>query len=355
MVTIRRLIVVPWAIPLRTPLATARGSIVERRGFLVVLDADRGLRGVGEAAPHPADPPTALRDTRAALADAAHWLVGANADRLEALVARMAALPRAAATGLDMALYDLVGRATLRPVAALLGERPRPIVETSALLDGDDATHAAARGFRYAKLKSAPDAAATVARVAAARAAAPGLRLRIDANGAWDVTTALAAAHALAPLGIDWLEQPASDVPGLARVRREGAVAVAADESVTGPDAVRRLADAAAADVIVLKLVQVAGLAAARATAAVAAARGIAVTVTTALDTTIGTAAALHLAAALPDPPRPCGLVTVRLLAGDLAAAPLGDGPTMAVPAGPGLGVDIDPAALARWRMAEDA
>jgi len=355
MVTIRRLRVVPWAIPLLVPLATARGPVTERRGVLVRLDADGALHGIGEAAPHPADAAAAWRDAAHALAGAGAWLVGASLDHLDVLLARVATLPRAAAAGLDVALHDLAARAAGRPVAALLAGRPRPAVETSALLDDDGAADAAARGFRYAKLKVGPDLPRTVDRFAAAHATAPSLGLRADANGAWDVATAVAAARALAPLGLDWLEQPVADPAALAVVRRDGAVRVAADESVTGPDAVCRLADVGAADVVVLKLVQVGGLAAARATAAAAAARGLDVTVTTALDTTLGTAAALHLAAALPAPPRPCGLATARLLAGDLDAPTLGDGPTMALPEGPGLGVTVDPAALARWRVAEDA
>lgn len=353
--TIRRLLVVPWVIPLRAPLATARGPVTERRGFLVQLDADGGRHGIGEAAPHPAAAATAWRDTARALADAGAWLVGASLDHLDALLARAASLPGAAAAGLDVALHDLAARASGRSVAALLAEHPRPAVETSALIDGADAAAAAGRGFRCAKLKVGPDLPMTVERFAAAHAAAPSLRLRADANGAWDAATAVGAARALAPLGLDWLEQPVADPAALAVVRRDGAVRVAADESVTGPAAVHRLADAGAADVVVLKLVQVGGLAAARATAAAAVARDLDVTVTTALDTTLGTAAALHLAAALSTPPQPCGLATARLLAGDLVVPALGDGPTMTLPDGPGLGVAVDAAALARWRVAEDA
>ncbi|HZP41439.1 MAG TPA: enolase C-terminal domain-like protein, partial [Candidatus Binatia bacterium] len=304
-------------------------------------------------------PATALAATAAALAGAAGWLRDASLDRLDALRARLASLDRPAAAGLDTALHDLLGHATGRSVAELLGGPVRRRVPASALLDAEDphacgaaAAAARARGFACAKLKLAPDLDRALARAAAAHAAAPGLRLRLDANGALDVDAAVRAARALAPLGVEWLEQPvaADDLRGMARVRREGGVRIAADEAVTGADAVARLAAAAAADAVVLKLVQVGGLAAAVATARAAAARGLAVTVTTSLDTRIATAAALHLAAALPDPLRPCGLATRALLAGDLVREPAPDGPSLALPPGPGLGVTLDRARLARWR-----
>ena len=158
-------------------------------------------------------------------------------------------------------------------------------------------------------------------------------------------------AQRLAPLDIAWLEQPvaAADVDGLRRVRREGGVVVAADEAVTGAEAIPALASAA--DVVVLKLVQVGGLSPPLCDTAAAARRhGLRVTVTTGLDTSLATVAALHLAAALPAPLEPCGLATASLLASDLiAGAPLPD-PWMRIPGGPGLGVRLDRAALARWR-----
>jgi o-succinylbenzoate synthase len=346
-VIIRRLEAIPFAIPLRTPLRTARGPIVARRGLVVVLHAD-GAIGLGEAAPHPAAPDAALAAVRTALAEAAGWLVGAHTSRLDALLAQAARLPVAAACGLDVALHDLVARASGRAVWELLGGRVRAAVAASAPPGaGCDP------GYACAKVKVGPDADAAVACVAAARAALPHVALRADANGCWDVATAVRVARRLQPFGLEWLEQPVApaDITGMACVRRRGGVAVAADEVVTGPEAVRALAAADAADAVVLKLVQVGGLARARATAQAAAAAGLDVAVTTAIDTGIGTAAALHLATALPGPLRACGVATAGLLAGDVVTPAIPAGPTMRPPQGPGLGVALDAAALARWRV----
>jgi o-succinylbenzoate synthase len=364
MVSGRAMRLVPFAVPLRHPVTTAYGSVRERRGAILVLEDGDGRRGLGEVAPHPADPPRTLAEAGAALAAAASWLVGADLSQLDALLARATELPRAAASAVDMALHDLAARATERTVAELLGGAVRTAVPASATLAGGSdaecvaaARDALARGFATAKLKVGPDAAGAIARVAAVRSAVPALSLRADANGAWDAAAAVRVARALAAYGLDWLEQPvpAGDLDGLARVRREGGVAVAADESVTGPDAVARLAALGAADVVVLKLVQVGGLARARATAAAAAAHGLAVTVTTAFDTGVGTAAALHLAAALRGELRPCGVATGWLLAGDVVTPAIADGPAMAPPPGPGLGVDLDAGSLARWRLDDAA
>ncbi len=357
--TIRRLELAPFAIPLRAPLATAYGPVGWRRGTIVILTDAAGRQGIGEATAHPAAAPAEDARTRTELAGAAAWVVGADLARLDELLRRAHRLSRPAAMGLDVALHDLAARAAGVSVVALLGGPRRTTVRVSALLpDAGDAACAAAartavaRGFTVAKVKIGPDPDRAVARVAAVRAAAPGLALRCDANGAWDAAAAIAVARRLAPLGIAWLEQPVppADVGGLARVRRDGGVAVAADEAVTGAAGVPALAHAV--DVAVLKLVQAGGLAPARETAAAAARQGLRVAVTTGLETGLGTVAALHLASALPAPQEDAGLATASLLGGDVVETPPPGGPIMRVPAGPGLGVRLDRAALERWRCA---
>lgn len=343
--SIRSVDVVPWAIPLREPLVTGRGIIRERRGFLVVVEDRAGRRGVGEASPHPAAPEAALAATRSALGTVASSLCGAEAATLLGM-ALTDDLP--AACGLDMALHDLVARSRGCPVSALLGGACRVRIPASALGLGT------ATGFTCAKVKVGPDPRDAVARVVAAREAFPALSLRVDANGCWDVATACRVARALRRHDVEWLEQPIApgDVAGLARVRTAG-VAIAADESVTGVAAVDALADAV--DAVVIKLVQVGGLAAALRTAERAAHHGLAVAVTTSIDTSLATSAALHLAAIVPAPLRACGVATAGLLAGELVRERVADGPWMSPPPGPGLGVTIEPARLARWRVRDAA
>jgi o-succinylbenzoate synthase len=162
-----------------------------------------------------------------------------------------------------------------------------------------------------------------VARVAAVRdVLGPAGRIRVDANGAWSVAAAVEALSALAPYGLEYAEQPCAGVPELAALRLElaGAVPVAADESVRKAADPERVALAGAADLVVLKVAPMGGV---RAALRVAAGCGLPVVVSSALDTSVGIAAGVALAAALPDLPYACGLGTVGLLATDVTAAPL--------------------------------
>ena len=162
-----------------------------------------------------------------------------------------------------------------------------------------------------------------IARLEAVRdAIGPGGRIRIDANGAWDADTAVVRIRWLdrAAGGLEYVEQPCATVPELAAVRRAVRVPIAADESVRltrDPMAVVR---AGAADVVVLKVAPLGGV---RACLELAERVGLPVVVSSALETSVGLAAGLALAAALPELPYACGLATARLLAADVVAEPL--------------------------------
>ena len=204
-------------------------------------------------------------------------------------------------------------------------------------------------GCTTAKVKVAEPGQALaddVARVAAVRdVLGPAGRVRVDANGAWSVDDALTALRALAVSGLEYAEQPCATVPELAALRvalaRAGLdVAVAADESVRKASDPERVALAGAADVVVVKVAPLGGVGPAL---RVAEACGLPVVVSSALDTSVGLAAGVALAAALPDLPYASGLGTAALLAGDVTRAPLlpvGG----ALPVGP---VAADPALLA--------
>jgi O-succinylbenzoate synthase len=189
-----------------------------------------------------------------------------------------------------------------------------------------------------------------VARVAAVRAVlGPSGRIRVDANAAWSVTEAVGTLTALLPYGLEYAEQPCATLPELAALRRElgGAVPIAADESVRNASDPARVALAGAADLVVLKVAPMGGVAAAL---RVAAGCGLPVVVSSALDTSVGIAAGLALAAALPELPYACGLGTVGLMAADVAATPLVPRRGM-LPVGP---VTPDPGRLAELAAPPD-
>lgn len=181
------------------------------------------------------------------------------------------------------------------------------------------AAAAAAGGFTTVKVKVGDPG--DVDRVAAVRSAIGREgRLRVDANGAWDVASAVAAIAALAPFDLELVEQPVATLEELAEVRRRVAVPVAADECVRATGDARRLRRLEAADAVVLKVQPLGGVAAALEVAEAAAVPAL---VTSLYESSIGLAAGLALAAALPELPWACGLGTASLFAADVVAAPL--------------------------------
>lgn len=237
---------------------------------------------------------------------------------------------------------------------AALAAWPAPVrtkVPVNALVpavDGDRAAEltaeAVAAGITTVKVKVGGGPLTEDAdRVAAVRAAlGPAGRIRLDANGAWDVDTAIGALDRLTGFDIELVEQPVAELADLARVRRRVAVPVAADESLRSLEDARRLAVLDAADAVVVKVQPLGGV---RAALQVIEAAGVPAIVSSLYETSIGLAAGVALAAALPELPYACGLGTGALLAGDVVADPL-------IPEGGTLPVrrpEPDPALLTRW------
>jgi len=204
-------------------------------------------------------------------------------------------------------------------------------------------------GCRTAKVKVAEPGQSRAdeqARLEAVRdALGPAGRIRIDVNGGWAVDEAVAAIGVLdrAAGGLEYVEQPCASVEELAAVRRRVDVPVAADESIRRAEDPYRVRDLEAADVAVLKVQPLGGV---RACLRIAEEIGLPVVVSSALETSVGIAAGVALAAALPELPHACGLATVQLLADDVAVHPLlpRDGEL------PVVRPEVDPAALERVR-----
>jgi O-succinylbenzoate synthase len=182
---------------------------------------------------------------------------------------------------------------------------------------------ATASGCSTAKVKVAdhPDSLSEdIERVEAVRdALGPDGRIRVDANAVWDVDTAVSSVRALdkAAAGLEYVEQPCASLDELAAVRRRVDVRIAADESIRRADDPLRVAVAGAADVAVIKCAPLGGV---RRALEVAEACGLPCVVSSALETSVGLAAQLALAGALPSLDFACGLGTTSLLAGDVVA-----------------------------------
>lgn len=151
----------------------------------------------------------------------------------------------------------------------------------------------------------------------------PEGRIRIDANGAWNVDEAEHAIHAMADVDLEYVEQPCASIAELAEVRKRVkymAIPIAADESVRKASDPFAVVEAKAADVLVLKAQPLGG---SRQALEIARRAGLPVVVSSALDTSIGLAMGAQLASALPDLSYDCGLGTAALLSADVVTQPL--------------------------------
>lgn len=348
---------IPHALPFHEAYRTAAGTLTERESILVRIHTDEGPLGLGESVPlslRGGSPLAEVRDQlericapllseRPAPQDPA--ALGAVLDDCVAAGAGPVAL-----CGIDLALHDLLGKLAGTPVWRLLGAGYAGGVDCNGTIDaaerkraGETAAELAREGYRTLKVKvgSGDDAG----RLAAVRAAAgDGIALRVDANGAWSPEQASAAIAALGPLEL--VEQPCSDLEGMAELRRTLATPIVADESVATVGEAERARELGACDAVTVKLSKVGGIRAATRIAAV-----LPTYLSSALDGPVGIAAAVHAAAALPRASCAHGLATARMFSSHPGAEPPHCGPRVQPGESPGLGVRIDDEKLDRLRI----
>ena len=199
-------------------------------------------------------------------------------------------------------------------------EWPKPVrdhVRVNALVPAVPPEEAARVAAGHHDVKVKVGDAGDVDRVAAVRdAIGPHARLRIDANGAWDVETAVARITAMAAFDLELVEQPVESIGDLAEVRRRVSVPIVADECVRTVEDSRRLE----VDVLVVKVQPLGGFAA---TLEISEAAGVPAIVSSMYETSIGLSAGLALAAALDDLPFACGLGTAGIFVHDVVHDPL--------------------------------
>jgi L-alanine-DL-glutamate epimerase-like enolase superfamily enzyme len=363
---------VPVSVPVATGLDTAAsdaGAADTYDRLLVRVTLADGTDGWGEVAPHPSWPGSGtVAANRMALTRLGDALTGRDVTDVADAVAACAAGVDApfAVAGVDVALHDAVARRRDVPVYDLLSgaaTRTLRVHHTLGLKPPADvaaeAREAASRGIAAFKLKVGDDVAADCRRAAALADAVPEARLRVDANGAWSPGAAVEALRRLSSAagGLAFVEQPVppADVAGLARVREAVETPVLADEACADADDVARLDGAAAVDGVNVKVANAGGLVGAREAVQTAQERDLSVLLGGMLELGVGAAASAHLGAAAA-PTYPTGVFT-RFAANLLVEEPsrwTPDGPTLAVPDDPGLGVTVDREALARFRTDRD-
>jgi muconate cycloisomerase len=367
--TLRELRLTPVRLTCRDVPASWASPV--RRHVIVRLVAEDGLVGWGEMtnAGGPAPLAPALPRLEAALRREA---IGADARDIGVLIHRLRRVlgdgpaARAALCGVDLALHDLVGRARGEPVHRLLGGAHRAEIRVAyAVAPHRDVAEVPASlayvgerlegGFDLLRCYIGLDAAADELFVRQLRETYNN-RVTIktlDCNGHLDWKAALRAIDRLREWGdFQIVESPArrGDAAGLAEVRRRLPFPVS--EHVDTPAEALALAQAGAVDLFNVRCISAGGLMAARQVAAIGEAAGIGCVLGAAHELALGTAAQIHLAAALPPPALPADCIGPEIYDDDITADTLRyEGSRLTVPTGPGLGVAIDEAKLARYAV----
>ncbi len=358
-----------YRLPFLHTFHTAHGVMDTREGMIVQVTTNEGITGIGEIAPLRTFNGGSLADACSLLPELAGHLDHTTLYEALELLAAEKVHTKTASTlcGLEIALLDALGKATGCSVSTLLSPvdfTPRAAVPINAVISAKEtkvavetALNAKKNGFPCVKLKVGLGLSISeeVERIAMVRAAiGPTMHLRLDANEAWQFEEAIAILSQCVSYDIQYIEQPlkAQDFVGMHTLRQEIPIPIAVDEAVHNLESVFLVLDSEIADILVIKPQLAGGLRIGRQMIQAASERGVSSVITSTIEAGIGLAAELHLAAASPAVTLECGLATLPLLADDLLTEELlvRDG-FLAVPTGPGLGVELDQQALNQYGL----
>jgi len=355
----------PLAVPFRETHVTWTGAYSAKSTLLIEVFTDEGITGIGEAPgiPLPEINQLVVEEFREGLIGSDPFAINEFQERalnsqskagLTALTWKaFRNIANNALGGIEIALWDIVGKATGKPLHALLGGALRDRVDMFAWIHRkeqramiEDALEFRKRGFRAFYLKIGLGTARDLADLSALREAlGPDALIRGDANGAWTPTQAMKEIRALQPIGPDWIEQPVTedDFDGFERVARLSPVPLCIGQGVNtnqlAYDAIRRRL----ADVICSDIHRVGGLMAFREMAAMAKLANIQVCRHAGPEFGISGIAHVHLMATIPN--ATLGNQTyATTIADDIVNEKTDDfhEGTLAVPDAPGLGVTLD-------------
>lgn len=362
------------AIPIRVPLKqglttkTAHGEHIDSPYVIVQVHTDDDLIGLGEATVAPRWSGETSASCVAVIGNLIEpALVGHDPRNITELLRRMDQVIKLnpfTKSAIEMALWDILGKATGQPLYRLLGGKVRDTVPMKMVVGAFDVPKAVALaerflewGVRCLKVKVGLDVATDIARVKAIReTAGPDVKIGIDANCGWNIATARTALKKMEMYDLLFVEQPVppDDPMALAQVRDVVSIPVMADESVFTVNDAWKVAEHRAADIISLYPGKNGSIRASQMISHIAQAAGMVCHMGSNLELGIATAAMLHLAAvepAIDSETYPGDLLGPLYHEADLICEPLKLGPEVAeVPEGPGLGVELDIHQLERWR-----
>jgi muconate cycloisomerase len=358
----------PFAVslPMLKPVIMAGEEVRRADNVLVRVETDSGLVGWGEAA----SAPVMTGETLESIVSAVHYLAPALSGRdpadidgaLAAMDGRMYG-NHGAKAAIEIALHDLVGLATGRPVHALLGEKKRSRLPLLGVIgggdyDGDlrDAAKKKAEGFTAFKIKvgiDTPEKDAARTR-AICDVLGPGLLVSADANQGFDTGEALAYGRAVEGSGLGFFEQPvdAHNLDGMATVAAATSIAIGADEGIHSLDDIRRHHAQKAARGVSLKAIKLGGLRALTEAGRLCNRLDMSVNISCKTgESSVACAAALHAASVIPNIAWALTL-THTALGEDVTAQPIATARGhVASLDRPGLGIDVDEDRVRRHRV----
>ncbi|MEE8188614.1 MAG: mandelate racemase/muconate lactonizing enzyme family protein [Kiloniellales bacterium] len=355
----------PLIVPFKRPIHSSYGARDTARVIMVEVEDDAGRIGIGESIAGPD-----MRTVASVLDEISGLVIGRDPRGVDAIVqsvmTRIVSTPggdldifaRRVVAGLDMALWDLNGKAAGVPACVLAGGPLHHDIGYFAFVNGDtpkelaeDAAQAVREGHRVIYMKLGRGDDVDIAATTVVRAAIGDARLRLDPNEAWDVMQAIDMAHRLAPYSPEFIEQPVTShsLSALKAVKDAVTCAVAADQAIHSPADVFAYVAAGAADVIVLGPHEAGGLSQLFKAAAVADAGGVRLCLHATVETQITACANQQASLAIPNIDDGNQDMS-KLLAESLIAAPslkLTNG-RLGQWNAPGLGFTLDADAVAR-------
>ena len=351
-------------------IRSGRGGAHTTSPFLLVkIHTDAGIIGLGEASCTPRwsgeDQFTAAHLISTYLAP---LLVGENPLEVEQLTKKFRLAFAAnffTKAAVEMALWDIAGKAAGKPVYELLGGKVREFVPTKWSVSGVEPAKAAEiaqwaidQGFKAMKVKVGLEPAQDIARVQAVRKTIGAeIKLGVDANGGWSVETAFDTIMQLRDSGIYFVEQPLppENIFETAELRTKIGLPIIADESAFNLQDAKMLRHMNAADVISIYVGKAGGIGPAREIANFAQSAGLSCTVGSNLELGIGSAAMIHLAIAtrgITAEKFPCDIIGPFYYEDDVVKEPLPIIGGQARPnAKPGLGVELDEVKVEKYRV----
>lgn len=322
--------------------------------FYVQLQAENGFTGIGAASVMPKDDATFKPGIDALVAATGKLFMGREIVEFDSLLAeldrRLPGYPRHR-VAVELALLDLAAKAANNSLSIFLGGRNHETIPVLKMLGMGAPDFMAARaaqfvtqGYRFLKIKLGAGLTTDLERFKAVRqAVGKDVRFTADFNGAYDAPTAIRVIDQLTPEGLIMIEQPvaAEDIKGMAAVNRAVTPLVLADQSVTAPEDVEKIAKADAAKAVSIKLLKLGGVRNCRAVVKACEAAGLACHVGGTATTRLVEAAQAHFISATPGILVPAEIAEFEELEGDLVeGCEVIDG-AIAVPQGPGLGVNL--------------